>query len=1133
MCNFKVMTDLPLHMHLDVSTKARHGNRAPWIFIAGLLLASACQQEKEPLFRKVPSEESSIAFSNTLVETVDFNILNYLYFYNGGGVAVGDINRDGWPDLYFTANMQPNKLYLNKGNFQFEDITERAGVGGQPGWTTGTAMADVNGDGWLDIYVCQLDGYEGQNGHNQLYLNRGDLRFEEVSEEYGLNFRGFSSQAAFLDYDLDGDLDLYLLNHSVHANQTYQDTSLRRNIHPTAGDRLFRNDLEEKGSFTDVTQTSGIYTSQLGYGLGITVSDINQDGWPDIYVGNDFHENDYLYINQQDGTFREQLQEMLGHTSRFSMGVDIADLNNDARPDIFTLDMKPRDEKILKTSGGPDPYGIYEFKLSYGYSYQFPRNALQLNRGAGQFSEIAQYSGVDATDWSWGAYFGDFDLDGLQDLMVTNGIYRRPNDLDYITYITQPEAARSLKRGITPENFTFIERMPQVNIPNVAFSQREDLKFEEVTQAWGLAQPVYANGAAYADLDADGDLDWITNNINEPASLYENRAADDTAFAYLRIALKGPERNPYGVGAKVLIRAGKQTWYREQQPVRGWLSSVDPVIHFGLGKLKQVDTVKVLWPGGGISLLHEVATRQTLVIEAGESTAPENTSPKGLLSGTDMHMKDLTPEMGLPYRHRENYFVDFNIQPLMPHMLSTLGPALATGDVNGDGLEDIFAGGAHLQASQLLLQSEAGTFLPQADPVWKNTVDIEAVDATFFDAEGDGDLDLYVVSGGNQYFGEVSQLLDHLYLNDGQGHFTRAEEHLPLLYQNGACVADADIDGDGDTDLFVGGRSRSGLYGMDPESYILENQGDGHFVDATPQWIGGTDPYHLGMVSDAEWVDIEGDGKLDLVVVGEWMPLSIWKQEAGRLQSITVAAGLAETHGWWNTLLATDWDQDGDMDLFAGNLGLNSEIKASREAPCTLTYKDFDGNGSLDPILCYYKNGVSYPKAGRDELVAQLAPLKKKYPSYAAYAGARLEDIFPREALKQAGKKVAYEFASAYFENRGDGLFSFHPLPTPLQFAPIFAFMAFDVNDDGQQELLVGGNFFGVGPDRGRYDAFPGAILARDSENGFQVPEPGDTHFWIRGEARKMGQLKHPEYGALILVGRNNDSIQVFGPGKH
>ena len=1098
-----------------------------------LFILAACTSPEAPtLFEPLPPERTGVTFANTLQESPRFNILNYLYYYNGGGVAVGDVNGDDLPDLYFTANEDSNKLYLNQGDFHFQDVTAEAGVAGLSNWTTGVTMADVNADSLLDIYVSAVGGYLDRNGRNELFINQGAgpdgvPTFTEEAEAYGLDFQGFATHATFFDYDRDGDLDAYLLNHSTHYEGTYGEATLREAPHARAGDRLLRNDDHR---FTDMSQEAGIYSGVTGYGLSATVTDVNGDGWPDLYVANDFHENDFLYLNQGDGTFAETGQAAMGHTSRFSMGSDAADVNGDRRPDLVVLDMLPRREDVLKTSASAESFDIYNLKRRLGYGHQLARNTLQLNQGVSgpgqppRFSDVGQLGGVQATDWSWSALLADLDQDGFRDLFVTNGIYRRANDLDYINYLADEAIQRSLAQGITEENLTLLEKMPQIPLANYAFQGSDSLVFTDQAEAWGLADEGFSNGAAYGDLDNDGDLDLVVNNVGAPASIYENRA--DTLLPerhWLALELEGEGGNTAGIGARVLLYGAGPVRYAEQMPTRGFQSSVDPRLHIGLGAATSVDSLVVVWPDGRYQTLTDIQADQRLTLRQAEASG---TYVFPAASPAEPLFEDITGRLALDFRHDENTFVDFNLEKLMPHMLSTQGPALAVADVNGDGLEDVYVGGSEKQAGRLFVQTPDGSFEPTSERVWQADSLHEDVDAAFFDADGDGDQDLYVVSVGDGYWENAEALQDRLYFNDGRGGFERRRDALPDVRTNGSVVAPGDFDGDGDLDLFVGSRFVPRRYGATPPNFLLENDGQGTFNDITETKAEGL--ADAGMVTDAVWTDVDGDGRLDLVVVGEWMPVRVFTNQGGRLEEATEAVGLAQTNGWWNAVLADDFDGDGDADLLLGNLGLNSKIKASLAEPARLYLGDFDGNETPEGILTYYKDGVSYPMASRDDLIAQMEPLRRQYPSYTAFGARRIEELVPPEALAEAEVKEAYTFATAYAENQGDGTFTLRALPIEAQFAPVNALLSGDVDGDGHTDLLLAGGLYGVRPDRGRYDALYGLLLRGDGAGGFTPVGLDASGLVIDGEVRDLAWLRRADGDQFVIVARNDDELQVI-----
>ncbi|MEP6858586.1 MAG: VCBS repeat-containing protein, partial [Gemmatimonadales bacterium] len=1046
-----------------------------------------------------------------------------LYYYNGGGVAVGDVDGDGLQDLYFTSNLGPNKLYRNKGNYQFEDITERAGVADTAGWKTGVTMADVNGDGRVDIYVSGVD-FLTMHGRNVLYINNGDGTFTDKTKEYGLGHSGYSTQAVFFDYDGDGDLDMYLLDHTVHTQKAIESQAQRGAKTTRTSDHLFRNDGNH---FTDVTEAAGIRDGIDGYGLGVVASDLNGDGCPDLYVANDFQGDDYLWMNNCNGTFTESLAKSIGHTSRFSMGVDAADYNNDGRPDIISLDMLPEREEILKSSANAESFNIYNMKLAEGYHSQYARNALQLNRGKGKFSEIGYLGGVSATDWSWSALFADLDNDGKKDLFITNGIYRRPNDMDYISYVGNEAVQASLAQGINEKNMSLLQKMPQVPLANYAFHNNGDLTFTNLAESWGLAQPGFSNGAAYVDLNNTGELDLVVNNVNAPASIYRNRAREMNGNSYLTVALRGTGANTAGIGTKVIARDHDGTQLLELQPTRGFLSSVEPKLHFGLGKSTQIDSLTVIWPDRSFQVLTNVPVNRTLVLSQSDATG-KYAYDRNAASPAPELFSDVTGKLGLNFKHEEDTFFDYNRESLMPHLLSTEGPALAVADVNGDGLDDIYVGGAKWQQGKLFLQQRDGTFRPSSQPaIAADSVD-EDVDASFFDANGDGHPDLFVVSGGNEFWGNAEQLRDRLYMNDGRGNFTRAEKALPDFFETGSSVAVGDFNGDGHPDLFVGSRVVSRSYGLIPKSHLLQNDGTGRFTDVTLEKAPGLS--EAGMVSSAAWIDYDHDGKLDLVVVGEWMPVRVFRQEGGKFVDRTKDAGLSDTNGWWNSVQAVDLRGNGRSDLVLGNLGLNSYLKASRKEPARLYVGDFShsGGGNVEQILTFYKNGVSYPVAGRDEIVRKIPSLRSKYPSYSSFGASRVEDIFPAEDLKSAQVREAYTFASAIARNNGNGTFTIEQMPLEAQLAPIYASLAGDFDGDGRTDLLVGGNFYGVTPVFGRYDASYG-LMMRGSADGRLTPvDMEQSNLVIDGQVRGMKALRGRKGERLIAVARNNDKLEIL-----
>ena len=1098
--------------------------------VAFLLLISAlvsCKQEtkrENELFSLLPSSVTHIDFKNQLKENEQNNIIEYLYFNNGAGVAAGDINNDGLVDLFFTSNQNSNKLYLNKGNFTFEDITDAAGVAGTGSWKTGVTMADVNGDGLLDIYVCEVGNYKDLHGKNQLFINQGDLTFRDEAHEYGLDFSGFSTQAAFFDYDGDGDLDMYLLNHSVHSSKSYGDASLRFDIDSLAGDKLYRNDIiNGKHVFTDVTKNSGIYSSQIGYGLGINVCDINNDGFPDIFISNDFHENDYLYINNGNGTFSEHLTEMFAHTSRSSMGDDVGDFNNDGLLDVLVLDMLPENEKIRKQSAGEDDYDLFEMKLNYGYYYQYVRNTLQLNLGGGMFSEIGRLAGIYRTDWSWSPLFCDLDNDGWKDIFVTTGIYRRPNDLDYINFLTGNNRFFTTRDNSKLPDSILYGKMPlQPNISYI-FRNNKDLTFTNMAGAWGLHKPSFSNGSTYADLNNDGRLDLIVNNINENASVYRNNGIKNHQNHYLEVSLTGKGMNRRGIGARVKVYSGGIQQVAEQFPTRGFLSATSDVLHFGLGEHNIIDSLIVRWPDRSQELIKNITADQILTLDI--SKARKYNEPPELHKNDSVLFSPAKVD-GLQYLHKEDPYVDFNREKLIPHSLSAEGPAIASGDVNGDGLADLFIGGARGGESSLFIQQKDGTFRRTGILVLEKDRFAEYVDAAFFDADGDGDNDLYLVCGGNELLLQNQALTDKLLINDGKGSFSLSKNgSLPVIHHNGSCVRPCDFDGDGDIDLFVGSRSVPGSYGWPPDQFLLENDGHGHFRNVTSEKAKALKT--TGMVTDAVWVDYDMDGDKDLILTGEWMNISVFRNDRGNFSDQTAGSGLGETSGWWNCIKAADIDGDGDPDLIAGNLGLNSILKASLKEPVEMYLNDFNNNGSLDQVICSYQDGKSYPVASLDELAGQITGLKNKFRSYADFGGKSVKEIFGKNAIEKSVVKKAVMFESCICINNGDGTFRIKKLPLEVQFSPIRDILPEDFNKDGAMDLLLVGNDYQVRPSYGRYDASYGWCLKADKQLNYHALMPVNSGFTVKGDSRKIKSIASAGK-QYIIVAVNNDSLQVF-----
>jgi hypothetical protein len=1088
--------------------------------VLAMLSCLACRRTDDAprLFERLAPSATGVVFENRIPEDSSLNILNFLSYYNGGGVAAGDVNGDGLPDLYFTSNLGANRLYLNRGGYRFEDVTTKAGVAGPGGWKTGVTMADVDGDGRLDIYVSTVS-HLGVQGRNALLMNNGDGTFTDRAREYGVDLQGYSTQAAFFDYDGDGDLDLFVLSYSSHADVA--SGASRRDVHSArGGGRLYRND---GGHFVDVSAKAGIYGGTDGFGLGLVVSDVNSDGCPDVYVANDFQENDFLYLNGCDGTFTESLTRAMGHTSRFSMGVDAADVNDDGRPDLFVADMLPDQESVLKSSASTEDMALFNRRLQAGYHPQYERNTLQLNRGDGRFSEIGFLTGMQATDWSWAPLFADLDNDGRKDLFVTSGIYRRPNDLDYITYVGDASVQKTLTDTITSRNLALLQRMPQVPVPNHAFRNEGGLHFADATTAWGLGAPGFSNGAAYVDLNNSGALDLVVSSLNAPAAIYRNRAHELNGNASLTVALRGAGRNTQGVGARLLVRVGGTTQLLEQGPTRGFQSSVDPRLHVGVGRATTIDSLTVVWPDRTFQVLTGVPAKGVLVLSQSDARGRFDARP----APQPTLLEDATQRSHLDVKHAENVYSELEREPLIPHLLSTEGPALAAGDVNGDGLDDLFVGGAMWQAGTLLLQQRDGTFRPTPQPALAADSAAEDVDAAFLDANGDGHQDLYVASGGNAFTIPAAPMRGRLYLNDGQGHLARSMDAIPEMYDNGGCVAAGDFDGDGHVDLFLGSRSVPGKYGVSPRSHLLRNDGAGRFIDVTSSVASTLDS--AGMITSAAWTDYDGDGHLDLIVVGEWTPVRVLHNEGGRLVERTGQAGLQGTEGWWNTVSVADLDGNGKPDLVLGNLGLNSYLRASKAEPARLYVGDFAHDGSSQPVLSTFKHGVSYPVAGRDELARVIPSVKTRFPTYASFGASTIDDVLPKADRRAARTLEAHTFASAVAMNDGHGGFRLETLPIEAQFAPVNAAVAGDFDGDGRTDLLVAGNFFAAPPIQGRYDASYGLLLRGAGDGRFTPVDMTRSGVRIDGQVRHMRVLRTSR-GAAIAVARNDDRALLLQP---
>jgi len=1094
-------------------------------FILMILFFAACNSKSNvpPVFELMNDSKTGLHFENKLTPTQQFNIFKYLYFYNGAGIGAGDFNNDGKIDLFFASNQGTNKLYLNKGNLQFTDVTAEAKIPDDGGWSTGVSVIDINNDGLLDIYICRVGNYETLHSHNELLICQGIDKngvpyYKDEAKEYGLDFSGFSTQAVFFDYDGDGDLDMYLMNHTIHQNGTF---GIREKLlatkNPFSGDRMYRNN--GNNTFTDVTEQSGIHSSVLGYGLGICVSDINLDGWPDIYVGNDFHENDYLYINQKNGTFKDDLNNEIMHTSQFTMGVDVADLNNDGYPEIISMDMLPSDGKILKSALGEDEYDLFYEKLSYGYNYQYTRNNLQFNRRNGMFSEIGLYSGVYATDWSWAPLLMDFDNDGLKDLFVSNGISKRLNDIDYINYVSGDELQAKMRSNKLDNNdMALIDKFPQTKIPNRFFKNNGDMAFKDIGDAVNGNRSSYSNGAIYADLDNDGDLDVVTNNIDQPAFLYRNTTNDKAAKPYIDIKLKGPEKNINALAAKVILYANGGIRTYENYPVRGFLSSMQVPIHIGLDKTK-VDSILLVWPDNSyqkidykINSLIKISYQKNLPkFDYSEITSHWKNRTKP--------MEDITSQTGLLYKHEENAFQEFNREPLLPHMLSTEGPALAVGDINQDGLEDVFIGSSKWKKPAVFLQQTNGKFIKKDESDLDKDSTYEDVSACFTDVNNDGFPDLVVASGGNEFFGKDRNLTPRVYLNDGKANFHKIDNAFDSLFVNASCVVPYDFNGDGKMDLFIGARSVPWNYGQIPQSYLLQNDGTGKFTDVTEKYAKGLS--QIGFVTSALWFDVDKDGDNDLILTLEWGGIIAFINNHGTFTKKI----LTDKKGWWNFVLPVDLNNDGHIDLIAGNLGLNSRLKATKDEPVRMYYNDFDDNGKKEQILTYYLDGKEIEFANKGELEKQIPVIKKRFLYAQDFAKASLKDIFTEEKLESADTLAANYFSNAILMNDGKLNFSVLPMPWQAQLSPFKAGVIIDANGDNLPDILLAGNYYDNNIQMGRYDADFGTILLNKGSGKFEAETINGLQ--IKGQVRHIGEINIGKKKAYILA-RNNDSTMVI-----
>lgn len=1110
------------------------------------ILFADCHSEKkaDTLFEKIPAAQSGIQFINKVENSAEFNIFKYRNFYNGGGVAIGDINNDGLPDIYLTNNMGKNGLYLNQGNFQFNDISEQAGVGGTKGWSTGVAMVDINADGWLDIYVCNAGYVEGSDQENELFINNGDGTFTEKGADFRLNENGYTTHAAFFDYDLDGDLDCYILNNSFmpvntlnysNKRELYADDWPVKDFLKGGGDKLLRNDSplpaspigegdavlsqEAKWNFTDVTKEAGIYGSLIGFGLGITVGDVNGDNLPDMYVSNDFFERDYLYINKGDGTFSEEIEEWMQHLSHASMGADMADINNDGFPEIFVTEMLPDDEYRLKKNTLFEDYKIHQLKEKDFYQ-QFMQNTLQLNNGDQTFSEIAYFSGVAASDWSWGALMFDADNDGLRDIYICNGIYQDVTDQDFINFFADEVVQKMVLTGKKEEFNKIVEQMPSNPIPNKVFRNKGDLTFEDIGAQWGFDEPTFSNGAAYADLDNDGDLDFVVNNANQEALVYRNRGNEVLNNHYLSLKLEGTGQNTFAIGAKVSLYKNNEILNTQLIPTRGFQSSIDYKMVFGLGQSTSIDSLVIIWPDLNKTVLPSPSIDTTLSIfyKTAESYA---------IGKTDENLNKevaVVEEIASPFLpHTEDDFVDFYQEGLVVKMTSREGPTTTTGDVNGDGLEDVFIGGAKDHKGQIYLQNQNDGFDLSDMQAFQNEADFEDTASLFFDADGDGALDLFVGSGGNSHPLGTRHLQDRLYINDGKGNFTLNPSAFSINGLNTSVAVAFDFDEDGDLDLFVGSRSVPSRYGVPPPSFLYQNEGNGNFKTVTK--FAAPELERIGMVTDAQLINLVGDEKPELVVLGEWLAPTIFEINNGQLKP--VLSNLKDFSGWWYAIETDDIDGDGDQDLLLGNRGENFYFTGSQDAPAKLWVNDFDDNGTVEKIITRSIDGRDMPLPMKKELTEQLPHLKKQNIKHIEYAKKSIQELFTPEVIKRSYVLNGTYFKSAVAINDGNGHFTMQPFPAEVQFSCVCDFVCTDLNGDSKNDLLLAGNESGFLPQYSRLDASFGHTLLNQGDGNYKRLENRESGFFVKGDVRELEQIQIGK-DSYLLVMINDSTPKLF-----
>lgn len=1100
------------------------------LFIISSVLFTCKKKNQETLFELLPSGETGITFSNNLKEDEELNILTYEYFYNGGGVGIGDINNDGLQDVFMGGNMAESRLYLNKGNLKFEDITEKSGIKLADSWSRGISMVDINADGFLDIYVCRAGPQQPNSSivprPNLLYINQGNNTFVEEAKKYGLDYSGNTTQAAFFDYDKDGDLDVFLVINVMERKGPNVIRPKRTDGSALSTDKLYRNDGKINGQvkFTNVSTEANILTE--GFGLGVSIVDVNEDGWPDVYVSNDYLSNDLLYINQQNGSFINEIADYFRHQSYSAMGNDAADIDNDGLVDFVTLDMLPEGNIRRKNMFGLMNYDRFLSEQRMGYQPQFMRNTLQHNNGNRPgtnhpfFSEIGRFSGIQATDWSWSALFADYDNDGKRDLMITNGYPKDITNRDFVVY-RMAQYQQQIQSG-NLDNAPTVQALKEVegaHVPNYLFKNNGDLTFKNQSESWGFDKPSFSNGAAYADLDNDGDLDLIINNIDQKAFVYKNNSEKLPDHHYLRVKLSGRKENPYGFGTKVTVYTNIEKQFIEHSPYRGYQSTVENTLHFGLGKTKKVDSIRVVWPDNKTQLLTNISADQVLKLEYDKASVIQKINPilpKPLF-------QEVSHALGIHYTHQEELYIDFKVQPLLPHLLSQNGPGITVGDINGDGLEDFYIGGAFRHYGSFFVQDTQGKFIEK--PLTKDQKFEEDMGSLFFDADGDADLDLYIVSGSSEFPIDSKYYQDRLYLNDGKGNFKQDLSALPMNTTSGSSVNAVDFDKDGDVDLFIGGRLTPGQYPTSPKSSILRND-HGKFTDITAQVCPELNS--IGMVTSSVWTDFDHDGWMDLILAGEWMPLTFLKNTKGKFANITASVGLTNTTGWWNSISSGDFDEDGDTDYVFGNVGLNSEERPSSTKPLTMFAKDFDKSGTMDPVIFRYTGENLYPIHPRDEMTSQMNFLKKRFVYYGDYAKAEMKDIFKKDELKDARKLICEEMGSVLLENQGNGKFKMKALPIAAQLGPVYGILTADYNADGHQDLLLTGNSYAPESISGRLDAFHGLLLLGNGKGNFSPVSAATSGFLVEGDGKGLAELNLADGNKLVISAQNNDKLKVF-----